>query len=133
LTLMKAGIDTPGRLLDIKRLDGLSREIEATPQGVVLGALAPLAAIETHASIQQRNQTLERSETVQHRSEGACKHLGIHKNTVVAKADRIIEAVPEHIDIKHKVYQSIEPHMKIDAVLATNTSSLPLDKLTERL
>ena len=54
LTLMKAGIDTPGRLLDIKRLDGLSREIEETPQGVVLGALAPLAAIETHASIQQR-------------------------------------------------------------------------------
>lgn len=54
LTLMKAGIDTPERLLDIKRLDGLSREIEETPQGVVLGALAPLAAIETHASIQQR-------------------------------------------------------------------------------
>lgn len=54
LTLMKAGIDTPERLLDIKRLDGLSREIEATPQGVVLGALAPLAAIETHALIQQR-------------------------------------------------------------------------------
>jgi xanthine dehydrogenase YagS FAD-binding subunit len=54
LTLMKAGIDTPGRLLDIKQLEGLSREIEETPQGVVLGALVPLAAIETHASIQQR-------------------------------------------------------------------------------
>ena len=54
LTLMKAGIDTPGHLLDIKRLDGLSHEIEETPQGIGLGALASLAAIETHASIQQR-------------------------------------------------------------------------------
>jgi xanthine dehydrogenase YagS FAD-binding subunit len=54
LTLMKAGIDTPGRLLDIKRLDGLSREIEETPQGVLMGALTPLATIETHATIQQR-------------------------------------------------------------------------------
>lgn len=54
LTLMKAGIDTPVRLLDIKRLDGLSRDIEETPQGMVLGALTPLAAIETHMLIQQR-------------------------------------------------------------------------------
>jgi xanthine dehydrogenase YagS FAD-binding subunit len=53
LPLMKAGIDTPERLLDIKRLDGLSREIEETPQGMVLGALTPLAEVETHVSIQQ--------------------------------------------------------------------------------
>jgi len=64
LPLMKAGIAAPERLLDIKRLEGLSREIEETPQGVELGALASLAAIETHESIQQRYTLLSEAAAV---------------------------------------------------------------------
>jgi xanthine dehydrogenase YagS FAD-binding subunit len=61
---MKAGIAAPERLLDIKRLEGLSRDIEDTPQGVELGALASLAAIETHALIQQRYTLLSEAAAV---------------------------------------------------------------------
>jgi xanthine dehydrogenase YagS FAD-binding subunit len=61
---MKAGIAAPERLLDIKRLEGLSREIEASPQGIVLGALTSLAAIETHALIQQRYTLLSEAAAV---------------------------------------------------------------------
>jgi xanthine dehydrogenase YagS FAD-binding subunit len=64
LPLMKADIATPVRLLDIKRLDGLSNEIEETPQGLVLGSLASLATIEHHVLIQQRYTLLAEAAAV---------------------------------------------------------------------
>ncbi len=51
----------------------------------------------------------------------------------VYKADLIIEAVPENIEIKRKLYQSIEPKMKKEAILATNTSSILIEQLAENL
>ncbi|GJL75442.1 3-hydroxyacyl-CoA dehydrogenase NAD-binding domain-containing protein [Nitrosomonas sp.] len=51
----------------------------------------------------------------------------------VHKADLVIEAVPEDIEIKQKLYQSIEPQMKKEAVLATNTSSILIGQLAESL
>jgi len=54
-------------------------------------------------------------------------------NLGVAKADLVIEAVPEKLDIKHQVYQEIEPRMQQDALLATNTSSIPLKELASVL
>lgn len=54
-------------------------------------------------------------------------------NKGVALADLIIEAIPEKIELKQKVYREIEPEMKEDAILATNTSSIPLDDLTDCL
>src|SRR5260370_31791439 len=55
------------------------------------------------------------------------------KGEGVASADLIIEAVPERLDLKQKVYASIEPKMKPGAILATNTSSIPLEQLREGL
>lgn len=51
----------------------------------------------------------------------------------VRHADIIIEAVPEKIDIKRSVYAELEPRMKAGAILATNTSSIPLDELQKEL
>jgi 3-hydroxyacyl-CoA dehydrogenase / enoyl-CoA hydratase / 3-hydroxybutyryl-CoA epimerase len=47
----------------------------------------------------------------------------------VRNADLIIEAVPENLALKQKVYAGLEPRMKPDAILATNTSSIPLQDL----
>jgi len=47
----------------------------------------------------------------------------------VRNADLIIEAVPEHLELKQKVYAALEPKMKPGAILATNTSSIPLQDL----
>ena len=52
-----------------------------------------------------------------------------HKGFGVKHADIIIEAIFEDKDVKQKLYQSIEPQMKPDAILATNTSSIPLEQL----
>jgi 3-hydroxyacyl-CoA dehydrogenase / enoyl-CoA hydratase / 3-hydroxybutyryl-CoA epimerase len=51
----------------------------------------------------------------------------------VRTADLIIEAVPEKLELKQKVYAGLEPRMKSGAILATNTSSIPLQDLRTTL
>ena len=51
----------------------------------------------------------------------------------VRSADLIIEAVPEKLELKQKVYAGLEPRMKPGAILATNTSSIPLQDLRTSL
>ncbi len=51
----------------------------------------------------------------------------------VRGADLIIEAVSEKLELKQKVYAGLEPVMKPGAILATNTSSIPLQDLRTTL
>jgi 3-hydroxyacyl-CoA dehydrogenase/enoyl-CoA hydratase/3-hydroxybutyryl-CoA epimerase len=51
----------------------------------------------------------------------------------VRNADLILEAVPEKLELKQKVYAGLEPRMKPGAILATNTSSIPLQDLRTTL
>src|SRR5258708_32538182 len=51
----------------------------------------------------------------------------------VRGADLIIEAVPEKLELKQKVHAGLEPKMKPGAILATNTSSIPLQDLRSTL
>ncbi|MGD2160210.1 MAG: 3-hydroxyacyl-CoA dehydrogenase NAD-binding domain-containing protein, partial [Gammaproteobacteria bacterium] len=56
-----------------------------------------------------------------------------HKGYGISKADIIIEAIFEDVDVKRKLYRDIEPRMKADAILATNTSSIRLEDLSSSL
>ncbi|MDD2885815.1 MAG: 3-hydroxyacyl-CoA dehydrogenase NAD-binding domain-containing protein [Dechloromonas sp.] len=47
----------------------------------------------------------------------------------VLHADVVIEAIFENVEAKHALFQSLEPRLKAGAVLASNTSSLPLEAL----
>jgi len=47
----------------------------------------------------------------------------------IAGADLVIEAIFENLQVKEDLYRKTEPAMKADALLATNTSSIPLDEL----
>jgi len=51
----------------------------------------------------------------------------------VVNADVIIEAIYENLEAKQALYATIEPRMKADAVLATNTSSIKLEELCTSL
>ncbi|WP_332611940.1 3-hydroxyacyl-CoA dehydrogenase NAD-binding domain-containing protein [Achromobacter sp. ESBL13] len=51
----------------------------------------------------------------------------------VPRADIIIEAISEQPEAKRALYASLEPRMKADALLATNTSSLSLETLRSGL
>ena len=45
--------------------------------------------------------------------------------------DLVIEAVPETIEIKKKVFQDLDEYCNLNAILATNTSSLPITQIAE--
>ena len=49
----------------------------------------------------------------------------------IAIADLIIEAGPEKVEIKQKIYDGLKSRMKKGAILASNTSSLSVDELAE--
>ena len=52
---------------------------------------------------------------------------------VVKDADWIVEAVVERIDIKHNLYDKIFKNRKPEAIVSSNTSSIPLKALSQNL
>jgi 3-hydroxyacyl-CoA dehydrogenase/enoyl-CoA hydratase/3-hydroxybutyryl-CoA epimerase len=51
----------------------------------------------------------------------------------IGLADLVIEAIVEDVQAKRALYRSIEPRLRVDAVLASNTSSIPLSALVSVL
>lgn len=47
----------------------------------------------------------------------------------IARADVIIEAVVENIEIKQKIFADVEARAKKDAIIATNTSSIEIERI----
>lgn len=56
-----------------------------------------------------------------------------HKGVGIGKADVVIEAIFEDAEAKRSLYAMLEPRMRDDAILATNTSSIPLAELRTAL
>ena len=56
-----------------------------------------------------------------------------HKGIGVANSDVVIEAIYENLEAKQALYAQIEPQISEHTILATNTSSLPLESLSEKL
>ncbi|MCF6280903.1 MAG: 3-hydroxyacyl-CoA dehydrogenase NAD-binding domain-containing protein [Candidatus Polarisedimenticolaceae bacterium] len=52
-----------------------------------------------------------------------------HKGDGIEKADIIIEAIFESVEAKQVLFKEIEARAKPDAVLASNTSSIPLEQI----
>ncbi len=53
--------------------------------------------------------------------------------SIVSEADWIVEAVVERIDIKHNIYEKIFKKRKIGSIVSSNTSSIPIKVLSEKL
>jgi enoyl-CoA hydratase/3-hydroxyacyl-CoA dehydrogenase len=47
----------------------------------------------------------------------------------VAGADLVIEAIPERLELKRRVWGEVSEHVREDAILATNTSSLSITEI----
>ena len=52
---------------------------------------------------------------------------------VVSEADWVVEAVVERIDIKHEIYDKIFKVRKKDSIVSSNTSSIPISVLSEKM
>jgi 3-hydroxybutyryl-CoA dehydrogenase len=46
-----------------------------------------------------------------------------------AACDLVIEAATEREDLKHKIFATLVPHLKAEALVASNTSSIPITRL----
>jgi 3-hydroxyacyl-CoA dehydrogenase/enoyl-CoA hydratase/3-hydroxybutyryl-CoA epimerase len=55
------------------------------------------------------------------------------KGDGAADADAVIEAIFENADAKRALYAELEPKLKPNAILATNTSSIKIETLAEKL
>jgi 3-hydroxyacyl-CoA dehydrogenase/enoyl-CoA hydratase/3-hydroxybutyryl-CoA epimerase len=51
----------------------------------------------------------------------------------INRADIVIEAIFEDLDAKQELFRALEPQLKRGALLATNTSSIPLEDLAKAL
>jgi len=51
----------------------------------------------------------------------------------IARADVIIEAVVENLEIKQKIFTDVEAKAKPDAIIASNTSSIELERIASAL
>lgn len=49
----------------------------------------------------------------------------------IAECDIIIEAVVENLEIKHKIFAEVDKYRKPDAVIASNTSGIPIAAIAE--
>lgn len=58
-------------------------------------------------------------------------HTSTDLEEVVKGADFVIEAIPEKIDLKREVFAKLDEYAPEHAVLATNTSSLPITEIAE--
>ncbi|MDJ0654264.1 MAG: 3-hydroxyacyl-CoA dehydrogenase NAD-binding domain-containing protein [Xanthomonadales bacterium] len=55
------------------------------------------------------------------------------EGTGVEKADLVLEAIFENLEAKQQLFRDLEPRMKDSAIVATNTSSIPLQDLRTAL
>ncbi len=55
------------------------------------------------------------------------------KGLGIKQADVIIEAITENLEVKQKFFQELETKAKPEAILATNTSTIPLEEISSAL
>ena len=55
------------------------------------------------------------------------------KGAQAHRADVVIEAIFENLEVKQKLFAEVEPKLKPGAILATNTSSLPIEQIASAL
>jgi 3-hydroxybutyryl-CoA dehydrogenase len=67
--------------------------------------------------------------TAEGKAEALSRIVTATDNSRFAECDAVIEAATENEAIKVKIYQALCPTLKPDAILATNTSSIPITRL----
>ncbi|WP_181772981.1 3-hydroxyacyl-CoA dehydrogenase NAD-binding domain-containing protein [Amycolatopsis pittospori] len=83
-------------------------------------------------AVKLEEKALSRGKTTQEKSDALlAKITPTDKAEDFAGVDFVIEAVFESVELKHKVFQEIEGIVNPDAVLGSNTSTLPITSLAE--
>jgi enoyl-CoA hydratase/3-hydroxyacyl-CoA dehydrogenase len=51
--------------------------------------------------------------------------------TAILESDLVIEAVPEELQLKKEIFTAVDEHAPAEAILASNTSSLPIEEIAK--
>lgn len=105
---------------------GLNVRLKDMNWDVIARGTAAIASA-FRSRVKRRRMSEGRMNLAMHRVTGTTDYSGF------AQADLVVEAIIENLDIKTKVLREIEQHVAPDAVICTNTSSLPLDELAKSL
>ena len=130
-----------------KKEDFKCRRVHVIGAGVMGGDIAAWCALQgmevtvqdremkyIEPAIDRARQLFKRKTRSKHAADAAAaRFLPDVDGKGVARADVIIEAIFENVEAKQALYKTIEPKMKDDAVLATNTSAIPLETLSAEL
>ena len=112
--------------------------------GPGMGAVLARAGIQT-ALYDVSAEALERAKTGVAMAEGALERLDAVKAdgggityesdlaTALAGCQLVIEAAPERLDLKQELFAEFEKHVTPDAILASNTSGIPITKIAADL
>ena len=132
-----------------ERLRGLApkstdiRHVHVAGAGVMGGDIAAWCALRGFTvTIHDRSRdlvepALERAEALfrrRLRAPGAAEEARarlVASAAGIADADLVIEAIVERLDAKQALFNELEQQMRPDAMLATNTSSIDLERLSE--
>jgi 3-hydroxybutyryl-CoA dehydrogenase/5-formyl-3-hydroxy-2-methylpyridine 4-carboxylate dehydrogenase len=105
-----------------------------------MGAVLARAGIET-ALYDVSAEALERAKAGAQMAAGVLDRLeaptadggSLHFETELAAAldgaELVVEAVPEKLELKHELFSQFERHVAEDAILASNTSGIPISKI----
>ena len=108
--------------------------------GPGMGAVLARAGIET-VLCDVSSEALERAKAGVQMAEGVLDRLeapataggSVRFETELAAAldgaQLVVEAVPEKLELKHEVFPQFEQHVAEDAILASNTSGIPITKI----
>ena len=135
------------RLKGLGKGDAGIRHVHVVGAGVMGGDIAAFAAYKGFdVTLQDREQrfidgALDRAQSLfekkvkdaAKRPAVAARLKGDLAGDGVPRADLVIEAIIENPEAKRALYETVEPRLKPDALLTTNTSSIPLDELREHI
>jgi 3-hydroxyacyl-CoA dehydrogenase / enoyl-CoA hydratase / 3-hydroxybutyryl-CoA epimerase len=136
------------RLQDLGRsASGTSSSVHVIGGGIMGGDIAAWCALQGHrVSIQDVDKerlagAVERAALLFHKNlreprlvqEALDRFISDLSGDGLSGADVVIEAIFEDAAAKQSLFRQIEPRMRRDALLATNTSSIPLEELAGSL
>ena len=108
--------------------------------GPGMGAVLARAGIETAlydvsaAQLEKARAGVQLAETVLDRLEAPARdgggiHFESELEAALEGADAVLEAVPEKLELKQELFPELERHVGDDAILASNTSGIPITKI----
>ena len=112
---------------------GIAQVSAASAYQVLLGDIGLEQAEKGKAGIaKQLNRLVDKEKmTAPQRDEILARITPVADHAAFAPANLVIEAATEREDIKRKIFESVGRHLSDSAILASNTSSIPITRLAQ--